>query len=91
MTNKDINEDGRIDEREVELALKKTRTQRLLAIAAFVFNVLFIFMVLGLLAAGALTVDHVSAMTGLGGMYLTANAGLVATYFGVEAGWLTKK
>lgn len=86
----DLNNDGNVSVDEVEVSLRKIRTQRRLAVAAFLVNAVFVFMVAILMAFGLLTPEMVSASTGIGGMFLTTNAGVIAAYFGVE-GWLSKK
>lgn len=86
----DLNNDGNVSVDEVEVALRKMKTQRRLAIAAFVINGLYAFATVGLMSFGWLTPDMVSAFTGIGGLFLTTNAGIIAAYFGVE-GWLSKK
>ena len=86
----DLNNDGNVSVDEVEVSLRKIKTQRRLAIAAFVVNALYVFMIAILMAVGVMTPEMVSAQTGIGGMFLTANAGVIAAYFSVE-GWLSKK
>ena len=86
----DLNSDGNVSVDEVEVSLRKIKTQRRLAIAAFTVNALYVFLLAILIAVGVMTPEMVSAQTGIGGMFLTTNAGVIAAYFGVE-GWLSKK
>lgn len=86
----DLNNDGNVSADEVEISLRKMKTQRRLAIAAFLMNTLYVFLVAILTSIGVMSPETVSAQTGIGGMFLTTNAGVIAAYFGVE-GWLSKK
>jgi hypothetical protein len=80
----DIDGDGKVSEKELSLHERRIDTQRTMAITAMVAMIIAPL----ILFTPAISVDRVSALSDLIGLFFIAMAGIVGTYMGASA-WMS--
>ena len=86
MKEADLDGDGVVSERELEVYERRLRAQRRMATAALVAVVGFT----GLLMTPLLSVERINALSDLFGLFYISLAGIVGAYMGVS-GWMSRK
>ena len=86
MKEADLDGDGIVSERELEVYERRLRAQRRMATAALVAVVGFT----GLLMTPLLSVERINALSDLFGLFYISLAGIVGAYMGVS-GWMSRK
>ena len=86
MTDIDINGDGKISEKEMELHERKTSNHRKIAYTALWSSILFTIILLTPL----IPVERVTALSDLISMFYIMMGTVIGAYMGVS-GWMTRK
>jgi hypothetical protein len=86
MKEADLDGDGVVSERELEVYERRLRAQRRMATAALIAVVGFT----GLLMTPLLSVERINALSDLFGLFYISLAGIVGAYMGVS-GWMSRK
>lgn len=82
----DLDRDGKVTEKELDIVERKTKAQRRMATGALISMVLFT----AWLFSPLVPVERVNALSDILGLFYIAQAGIVGAYMGMS-GWMSRK
>lgn len=86
----DINNDGKIDEREIKVIERKMRVARRFAIISFGANLTLVGVLVWAVLSGFMTPAMATSLGTLLPMYWVGSWGIIAAWMGVDT-WMNKK